>query len=65
VVSQENHQDVATLYCESKDSSHRDTAEAVAATAREVFGVRSDVALVEPETLPNDGKVIADERSFE
>jgi phenylacetate-CoA ligase len=37
-------------------------AEAVAATLQSVTKLRGDVKLVAPGTLPNDGKVIADER---
>src|SRR5262249_13901311 len=37
-------------------------AEAVAATLQSVTKLRGDVKLVAPGSLPNDGKVIADER---
>jgi phenylacetate-CoA ligase len=37
-------------------------AEAVAATLHSVTKLRGEVKLVAPGTLPNDGKVIADER---
>ena len=37
-------------------------AEAVAATLQSVTKLRGEVKLVAPGTLPNDGKVIADER---
>ena len=37
-------------------------AEAVVATLQAVTKVRGDVTFVAPGTLPNDGKVIADER---
>jgi phenylacetate-CoA ligase len=36
--------------------------EAVAATLQSVTKLRGEVKLVAPGTLPNDGKVIADER---
>jgi phenylacetate-CoA ligase len=37
-------------------------ADAVAATLQSVTKLRGEVKLVAPGTLPNDGKVIADER---
>jgi phenylacetate-CoA ligase len=37
-------------------------AEAVATSVRDVTKLRAEVELVEPGSLPNDGKVIADER---
>ena len=39
-----------------------DLAEAVAATLQSVTKLRGSVELVAPASLPNDGKVIADER---
>ena len=63
-VMQDNRQDVATLQCES-DSRDPSLSEAIAHTAREVCAVRVDVELVPPDSLPNDGKVIADKRSHE
>jgi phenylacetate-CoA ligase len=39
-------------------------AEAVATSVRDVTKLRADVELVEPGTLPNDGKVIEDARSY-
>jgi phenylacetate-CoA ligase len=39
-------------------------AAAVAATLQAVTRLRGEVRLVEPGTLPNDGKVIADERGL-
>jgi phenylacetate-coenzyme A ligase PaaK-like adenylate-forming protein len=61
VVQRENEQDVMTLRCESasSDGSLRD---AVAATLRSVTNLGGDVELVAPGSLPNDGKVIVDER---
>ena len=38
--------------------------EAVAASVREVTKLRADVEIVAPGTLPNDGKVIEDARSY-
>ena len=61
VVTRENEQDVMTLTCEcgSPAESLRD---AVASTLRTVTKLGGTVELVAPGSLPNDGKVIADER---
>jgi phenylacetate-CoA ligase len=61
VVKRENEQDVMTLKCEcaSADQSLRD---AIAATLRTVTKLGGGVELTAPASLPNDGKVIADER---
>ncbi|NWG76368.1 MAG: AMP-binding protein, partial [Rubrivivax sp.] len=40
-------------------------AQAVAATIRDVTKLRSEVALVAPGSLPNDGKVIEDARKYD
>jgi phenylacetate-CoA ligase len=37
----------------------------IAEVIREVTKLRADVVLVEPGSLPNDGKVIEDARSYE
>jgi phenylacetate-CoA ligase len=39
-------------------------ADAVAATLQFVTKLRGEVRVVPPGSLPNDGKVIADERSY-
>ena len=39
-------------------------ADALAATVRDVTKLRADIALVAPGSLPNDGKVIEDARSY-
>jgi phenylacetate-CoA ligase len=39
-------------------------ADALAATVRDVTKLRADVLLVPPGSLPNDGKVIEDARSY-
>ena len=52
-----------TLYAECRGT--REGAEAaVAATLQAVTKLRGRVKLVEPGTLANDGKIIADERSY-
>ena len=61
VVSREDEQDAMVLKCEcaAPDDEFRD---AVAATLRAVTKLGGAVELVAPASLPNDGKVIADER---
>lgn len=62
VVTRDNEQDTMTLMaeCAAPDAA---LAEAVAATLQSVTKLKGMVKLVAPGTLPNDGKVIADERS--
>jgi phenylacetate-CoA ligase len=61
VVGREAEQDVMTLHAETAvaDAS---LADALGATLQSVTKVRGAVKLVPPGSLPNDGKVIADER---
>jgi phenylacetate-CoA ligase len=61
VVTREGETDVMTLRCEAAnpDATLR---EAVNATLRSVTKLGGGVELVAPQSLPNDGKVIADER---
>jgi phenylacetate-CoA ligase len=61
-VRRDGEQDVMTLLaeCASADPA---LAQAIAATVQAVTKLRGEVKLVAPGTLPNDGKVIADERS--
>jgi phenylacetate-CoA ligase len=61
VVTREGETDVMTLKAETKvhDGTFR---EAVTATLRSVTKLTGTVAWVTPHSLPNDGKVIADER---
>jgi phenylacetate-CoA ligase len=61
VVTRESETDVMTLKAEAAnpDAALR---EAVIATLRAVTKLGGNVALVAPASLPNDGKVIADER---
>ena len=39
--------------------------EAIAHTVQEVIKLRGTVEMLAPDTLPNDGKVIEDARSYE
>jgi phenylacetate-CoA ligase len=63
VVGREAEQDTMTLMAES---ATRETAleAAVAATLQSVTKLKGAVKLVAPGELPNDGKVIADERKL-
>lgn len=58
-VTREAEQDAMTLVAESSD---RSLANAVAETLQSVTKLKGAVELVAPGSLPNDGKVIADER---
>ena len=61
VVQRDNEQDTMVLKCESasRDEAIRD---AIAATLRAVTKLGGSVEMTAPGSLPNDGKVIADER---
>jgi phenylacetate-CoA ligase len=61
VVTRENEQDAMTLRVEYAGPL-ASVADAVAETLQSVTKVRGEVALVAPGSLPNDGKVISDER---
>ncbi|MGA2999864.1 phenylacetate--CoA ligase family protein, partial [Bradyrhizobium sp.] len=62
VVQRDNEQDVMVLKCEST-SANDALSNAIAATLRSVTKLSGTVELTAPGSLPNDGKVIADERS--
>jgi phenylacetate-coenzyme A ligase PaaK-like adenylate-forming protein len=62
VVTRGNEQDVMTLQCESATSGEALRNE-IAATLRAVTKLGGGVELMAPGNLPNDGKVIADERT--
>ena len=61
VVAREGEQDVMVLKAECAAPA-AGLAQAVAATLQAVTKLRGEVELVAPGSLPNDGKVIADER---
>ena len=61
VVSRENEQDAMTLHGESP-SNDASFANAIAESLQSVTKLKGAVKLVAPGSLPNDGKVIADER---
>jgi phenylacetate-CoA ligase len=61
VVQRDNEQDAMVLKCESA-SANDALSNAIAATLRSVTKLNGTVELTAPGSLPNDGKVIADER---
>ncbi|MCZ8269047.1 phenylacetate--CoA ligase family protein [Rhabdaerophilum sp.] len=61
VVMRKNEQDTMTLRAESGEASPS-LASALAASLQTQTRLRGEVELVEPGSLPNDGKIIADER---
>jgi phenylacetate-CoA ligase len=61
VVTRENEQDVMTLQAESTARNDAFVA-ALGETLQAVTKLKGRIALVAPGSLPNDGKVIADER---
>jgi phenylacetate-CoA ligase len=61
VVTRENEADEMTLMVESADTAPA-LAEAIGASLRALTNLKGAVALVAPGALPNDGKVISDER---
>jgi phenylacetate-CoA ligase len=62
VVSRQGETDVMTLLVEAASQDDDGLAEAVATTLQGVTKLRGSVALAAPGSLPDDGKVISDER---
>ena len=62
VVQRDNEQDMMVLMCESTSADDA-LGNAIAATLRSVTKLSGTVELTAPGSLPNDGKVIADERA--
>jgi len=63
VVEGEMANDRMTLHVET-GSAAEGLAETVAGTVRDVTKLRADIVLAAPGSLPNDGKVIEDKRSY-
>jgi phenylacetate-CoA ligase len=61
VVTREGEQDAMLLLAECAQAGLED---AVATTLQAVTKLRGEVRFLAPGGLPNDGKVIADERSY-
>jgi phenylacetate-CoA ligase len=64
VVTREGETDVMTLQAETAAPT-ADLTDAVAATLQSIAKVKGMVKLAGPGSLPNDGKVIADERKYD
>jgi phenylacetate-CoA ligase len=62
VVTRIDEQDAMTLMVEQTSA---DNAEYIAKTLFEITKLRGNVKIVTPGTLPNDGKVISDERTYD
>ena len=63
VVTRAGEQDAMTLKAESEEGDGG-LAEAVGHSVQAIFKLRGNVEIVAPGSLPNDGKVIADERPY-
>jgi phenylacetate-CoA ligase len=63
VVEGEEGNDRMTLVCEARERP-AGLAEALVASLRDVTKLRGEAQLVDPGTLPNDGKVIEDKRKY-
>ncbi|MGH8668267.1 MAG: phenylacetate--CoA ligase family protein [Burkholderiales bacterium] len=63
VVEGEAGNDRMTLLCEGQERPEG-LVEAIVASLREVTKLRAEVQLVDPGSLPNDGKVIEDKRKY-
>jgi phenylacetate-CoA ligase len=63
VIQQHNHLDCMTLHAEHPGPHDATLADNIAASLRELTKLRGEVTLCPPGSLPNDGKIIADERS--
>ena len=63
VVSGEMASDTMTLLVESAETSEG-LAQLISEAVRDVTKLRADIQLVVPGSLPNDGKVIEDARSY-
>lgn len=63
VVTRQGEQDAMTLKAESADQSPA-MQTAIAETLQALTKLKGEVELVAPGSLPNDGKVIADERTY-
>lgn len=66
VITGEMGNDEMTLHCEVADTgAAQSEAEAIVASIRDVTKLRGEVKLVATGSLPNDGKVIDDARSYQ
>lgn len=65
LVKSENSVDHMTLQCETDAVGDQSLNGAIADTIRQVCKLRGDVKLVPPGSLPNDGKVLDGQRTYE
>jgi len=56
--------DRMSLWVEAAPDAPAGLAEAIAGSVRDVTKLRAEVQIVAPGSLPNDGKVISDQRSL-
>jgi phenylacetate-CoA ligase len=64
VVARAGEQDVMQLKVEAPAGTDASLAQKIAETVQSVTKLKAEVELVAPGALPNDGKVIADERTY-
>jgi len=64
VVTREGESDAMTLQCETENRD-KALAQDVGASLQSILKLRGKVDFTAPGSLPNDGKVIADERSYD
>ena len=65
VVDSKDHADIMILHCELNTAVPEGFSETLTDTIREVCKLRGEVEFVEAGSLPNDGKVIDDVRTYE
>jgi phenylacetate-CoA ligase len=66
VVDQRDGIDTMTLNCELKDASeNKSIVDEIASSIHAVCKLKGEVLLAEPNSLPNDGKVIDDVRKYD
>ena len=65
VIDQQNHNDIMTLQCETHEEANATLAQAIVQSIRDVCKLRGEVTFFAPGSLPNDGKVIDDTRTYE
>ena len=63
VITNPDSVDAMTLHCEA--AAAPGLGDAIAASLRDLTKLRGEVVLAAPGTLPNDGKVISDERKYD
>lgn len=64
VVTREGESDVMKVHCETENQGEG-LAEAIASSVQSFCKLRGEIVLQSPGELPNDGKVIDDQRDFE